>query len=43
MHEGYKVLDVHSHVSAPMGGMGRFTMLPRIGHRAALFPDMARQ
>ncbi len=26
MYDGYKVLDVHSHVSAPMGGMGQVSM-----------------
>lgn len=26
MYEGLKVLDVHSHVSAPMGGVGQFSM-----------------
>ena len=27
MYDGLKVLDVHSHVSAPMGGVGQFNML----------------
>ena len=27
MFDGYKVLDVHSHVSAPMGGMAQLSML----------------
>ncbi len=26
MFDGYRVLDVHSHVSAPMGGMGQISM-----------------